>query len=387
MQPSFMLEYSPVRSIDEMSTRFKFEYQEDPQTSARLGRIYTPHGQIDTPVFIPVGTAGTVKAISNEMLEELGADIVLANTYHLYLRPGHDLVRQLGGLHHFMSWKRSLLTDSGGYQILSLKALRKISDEGVTFRSHLDGSKHVISPEIAIDIQVALGADIIMAFDECTPYPSSYEMTQQSLTLTQRWAERCKQHFNSPAQALFGIVQGGIYPELRQMAVEKIVPLEFDGLAIGGLSVGEPKDTMYEIVRHTTRLLPKDKPRYLMGTGTPEDLIECVSFGVDMFDCVLPTRNARNGCLFTSRGRIVIRNARYAKQDIPVDESCGCFVCRKYSRAYLRHLYTSGEILSSVLNTYHNLYFYLDIMKKIRQSIASNTFTEFRKQFLEGLSK
>lgn len=372
--------------MEEKDVRFRFEFVESQTTAARLGHLFTPHGRIDTPVFMPVGTAGTVKAVPHEMLRGLGIQLILANTYHLYLRPGHELIKQLGGLHRFIAWERGLLTDSGGYQILSLKQLRTIDEEGVTFRSHLDGSKHFISPELAIDIQTALGADIVMALDDCTPYPSSYEMTRQSLELTLRWAERCKTHFNSSRQALFGIVQGGIYPELRRLAVERIERLGFDGLAIGGLSVGEPKDILYEITEQTVGWLPKDKPRYLMGVGTPEDLVECVSLGIDMFDCVLPTRNARNGYLFTSKGKIIIKNARHAKEDRPLDDNCACVVCRTYSRAYLRHLYVSGEILSSILNTYHNLYFYLDIMKKIRQAIASNTFIDFKKEFLNAIA-
>jgi queuine tRNA-ribosyltransferase len=284
-----------------------------------------------------------------------------------------------------MSWERSLLTDSGGYQVLSHRELRKISEDGVTFRSHLDGSRHFISPEMAIDIQMALGADIIMAFDECTPYPASFEIAQQSMELTMRWAERCKRRFSTAGQALFGIVQGGIYPPLRRLSVERLLPLEFDGLAIGGLSVGEPKDVMYEVIEATAPRLPEAKPRYLMGAGTPEDLLEGVAQGIDMFDCVLPTRNARNGCLFTARGKLLIKNARYAKDESPVDPDCACFVCRRYSRAYLRYLYVAGEILSAILNTYHNLYFYLDIMRKMRQAIASNTFSEFKRGFLARL--
>ncbi|MBI1747305.1 MAG: tRNA guanosine(34) transglycosylase Tgt [Acidobacteria bacterium] len=369
------------------STEFHFAVEKrDDQSHARLGRITTPHAVIDTPVFMPVGTAGTVKAVPQEQLAELGAQIILSNTYHLYLRPGHELIRDLGGLHQFIAWRRAILTDSGGFQVMSHQGLRKISEEGVTFRSHLDGLKHFISPEKAMDIQMALGSDIAMAFDECTPYPSTVEMTRISLELTSRWAARCRQRFKSDRQALFGIIQGGIYPELRKLAVDKLLPLGFEGLAIGGLSVGEPKNAMYDVVALTANLLPDDGPRYLMGVGTPEDLIACVAMGIDMFDCVLPTRNARNGCLFTSRGKLIIKNARYARDEGPPDPSCRCYVCRHYTRAYLRHLYQAGEILSAILNTYHNLYFYLDIMQKIRQAIASNTFGECKRTLLKELA-
>lgn len=377
-----------MRNGSTASRRFHFEVlHNDGESRARLGRLQTPHAVIDTPVFMPVGTAASVKAMPQSFLTELGAQIILANTYHLYLRPGHELIQAMGGLHRFMSWDRAVLTDSGGFQVMSHAGLRKISEDGVTFRSHLDGSTHFISPELAMDIQMALGSDIAMAFDECTPYPSTFEITRQSLELTSRWAQRCRLRFVSETQALFGIVQGGIYPPLRRSAVESLLSMGFEGLAIGGLSVGEPKGVMYEIVDVTTHDLPADRPRYLMGVGTPEDLVECVGMGIDMFDCVMPTRNARNGCLFTSHGKILIKNTIYARQEQPLDPDCLCYVCRTYSRGYLRHLYQSGEILSAILNTYHNLYFYLDIMRKIGQAIASNTFGEFKRSFLEGLAQ
>lgn len=363
---------------------FGFELlKTDRTTGARLGRLTTPHSVVDTPVFMPVGTAATVKACPQECLEELDARIILANTYHLYLRPGHERIRSLGGLHHFMSWNRSILTDSGGYQVFSHRDLRRLSEEGVHFKSHLDGSSHFLSPETSIRIQQALGADIIMAFDECTPYPSAHEECRASMEMTLRWAERSRAAFDdSMPQWLFGIVQGGIYDDLRHECAEKLVAMDFPGYAIGGLSVGEPKDQLYRVTASTTPLLPGDRPCYLMGVGTPADLFHCVERGIDMFDCVMPTRNARNGCLFTSRGRVIIKNACHADDESPLDPECGCLVCRRYSRAYLRHLFQSSEILSAILNTHHNLYFYLDIMRKIRQAIALDQFGQFRDVFL-----
>jgi queuine tRNA-ribosyltransferase len=356
----------------------------DPGTGARLGKIITSHGEIATPVFMPVGTTGTVKAITQQELKSLGAEIILGNTYHLYLRPGHELIHELGGLHRFISWDRPILTDSGGFQVFSHSELRRISEDGVAFRSHLDGSQHFLSPEKAIEIQQALGADVIMAFDECTPYPADFLVARDSMERTLRWADRCKRAFDSGTgkwharpQWLFGIGQGGIYPELRHECMNRLMDLEFPGYAIGGLSVGEPKDVMFSVVAESTRWMPVDKPRYLMGVGTPLDLVECIALGVDMFDCVMPTRHARNGWLFTSAGHIVIKNARYARDERPVDEACPCGVCRNYSRAYLRHLFQANEILSAMLNTHHNLYFYLDTLRQIRDAIASHRFLNY----------
>jgi queuine tRNA-ribosyltransferase len=359
--------------------------ERDGKTRARVGRLTLTHGMVETPVFMPVGTAATVKAMPHDYLESVGAQIILANTYHLYLRPGDDRIARLGGLHNFMSWPHALLTDSGGFQIFSQRDLISTSAEGANFISHLDGSRHFFSPEKSIQIQQRLGSDIMMALDECTSYPATHFEAARSLDLTLRWAKRCKQFHagrQDGRQALFGIAQGSVYPDLRAQSVEGLQEIGFDGYAIGGLSVGEPKQAMYEITGQCGELLPESSPRYLMGAGTPPDLLESVSLGMDMFDCVLPTRNARNGYLFTSRGRLSIKNARYAEDPGPVDERCGCPVCGRFSRSYLRHLFVSGEILSSVFNTLHNVYFYLDLMSKIRQSIASQNFSEFHKGFL-----
>jgi len=369
---------------------FTVEHRDD-QTQARAGRIKTAHSEIETPVFMPVGTAGTVKALTQEMLEQLDARIILGNTYHLFLRPGHETIRQLGGLHKFISWPRSILTDSGGFQVFSLGELRKIREDGVEFRSHLDGSKQFLSPEVSMQIQHALGSDIVMCFDECTPFPATEKQAKDSLELTSRWAKRSRTEFDrlktageTPAlpSSLFGINQGSVYPDLRRQSLEQLVEIGFEGYAIGGLSVGEEKSQMYDITEFIAPQLPVDKPRYLMGVGTPEDLIECVARGVDMFDCVMPTRNARNGQVFTSRGKLNIRNARFASDSMPLDEDCGCMVCRRYSRAYIRHLWNCGEILASTLCSVHNLAFYLDSMRSIRQSIALGEFTSFRTSFL-----
>ncbi len=352
---------------------FSFEVTKtDPRSSARTGVLHTEHGDIPTPVFMPVGTAGTVKALPHEFLEQLDARIILANTYHLYLRPGHELIRRLGGLHRFMSWDRALLTDSGGYQVFSHRELRRIVEDGVHFRSHLDGSAHFLSPETAVEIQRALGADIIMAFDECTPYPSSPADAEKSMELSMRWARRCRAEWLrcETRSALFGIIQGSVYRDLRERSVEALRELDLPGMAVGGLSVGEPRELMFEILADTVPRMPADKPRYLMGVGSPRDLIRGVALGVDMFDCVLPTRNARNGCLFTSRGRVLIKNARYAEDQGPLDPECSCPTCARYSRAYLRHLFMAGEYLSAVLNTVHNISFYLDMMRKIREFIS-----------------
>jgi queuine tRNA-ribosyltransferase len=369
---------------------------------ARTGRLITPHGEVETPVFMPVGTLASVKGVPQDLLEELGVQILLGNTYHLYLRPGVEQVRKLGGLHRFIAWPRAILTDSGGFQVFSLSELRKITEDGVTFRSHLDGSSHFFSPESATAAQIGLGADIIMAFDECTEHPAERQRVRESMELTLRWAARSKKYFEEhqhevpwskdhigagaltcPAerssaislwsgqtQSLFGIVQGGMHPELRRESAERTVEIGFPGYAIGGLSVGEPRSVTREIVEATLEHLPADKPRYLMGVGTPDEIVEYANLGIDMMDCVLPTRAARHGLLFTSEGRISIKQARYAGDDAPLDPNCGCRVCTRYSRAYLRHLYASNEVLAQVLNTVHNLSFYLDTMRGVRHSIA-----------------
>ncbi len=355
-----------------------FEIQKkDLSSKARLGVCHTPHGSFHTPAFMPVGTQATVKAVTSEELKKAGAEIILANTYHLYLRPGHERVRRFGGLHPFMHWDRPLLTDSGGFQVFSLNSLAKISREGVAFQSHLDGSRHFLSPEKAIEIQEALGADIIMCLDECTPYPATYDAARQSLEITLEWAERCKEAHRAPGQFLFGIVQGGMYPDLREKSAEALRNIGFDGYAIGGLSVGEDKETLYRIAAQTAPLLPEDRPRYLMGVGLAEDIIEAVLQGVDMFDCVLPTRNARNGSLFTRFGKITIKNAKYADDPLPVDPECSCETCRNYSRAYLRHLFLAGEILALRLNTVHNLHFYLNLMREIRRALMEDRLDSF----------
>ena len=353
---------------------------------ARAGLLETPHGVIPTPVFMPVGTQGTVKAVTPAMLEEAGAALILANTYHLYLRPGRELVRQCGGLHRFMNWKGAILTDSGGFQVFSLGALRKITREGVLFQSHIDGSKHFISPETAIGIQEDLGADIIMAFDECTPYPATYDQARVSLDITLEWAKRCRTARTRSDQALFGIVQGGTHLDLRREALERIEEIGFDGYALGGLSVGEPKETMMEIVHEMAPRLPAKHPRYVMGVGTPEDIVRCVDCGIDMFDCVMPTRCARNGLLFTKQEKVVIKNARYRDDLSPLDAACDCYTCRNFSRAYLRHLFISREILAMILNTIHNVRFYLRLMEDIRTSIQKGEFDRFKRGFLDAMA-
>lgn len=336
---------------------------------------------------MPVGTQATVKALTPEDLETCGAQIILGNTYHLYLRPGHTVVEALGGLHGFMNWKKPILSDSGGFQIFSLNNLAKVTEEGVTFKSHIDGSTHFFSPEHAIEVQRALGADIIMTLDEPTPYPADRSETEQSLELSMQWARRCRAAHSGEQQALFGIVQGGMYPDLRAKSVAQLIEMGFPGYGIGGLSVGEEKNLMYEIAEHTASLLPGDRPRYLMGVGTPEDLLECVRMGIDMFDCVMPTRNARNGVLFTSTGKISIKQARYTRDPLPVDPDCDCYVCRNYSRAYLRHLYLSREILASVLNTHHNLHYYLKLMQEVRSAIEQGTFADYKREFYRKRKK
>ena len=351
----------------------KFEVlKKHSHSSARLGILETPRGKIDTPCFMPVGTQATVKALTRENLESIGAQIILGNTYHLYLRPGHDLIQSLGGLHKFMNWTHPILTDSGGYQVFSMNKLTKVMEEGVKFKSHIDGSSHFISPEKAVEIQEALGADIIMAFDEPTPYPADLATTQKSLSLTTRWAKRCKDALQSKNQSLFGIIQGGMHPNLRKESSEQIIELDFPGYAIGGLSVGEEKHLMNDMTELTSSLLPELKPRYLMGVGTPEDLLTCSSMGVDMFDCVMPTRNARNGYLFITGGKINIRNSQYHNDPKPIDSNCSCYTCKNYSRAYLRHLIMAGEILAMHLLTLHNSYFYQNWMKNIRIAIEED---------------
>jgi queuine tRNA-ribosyltransferase len=414
----------------------KFEIlAEDKTTRARAGLLHTPHGVIETPVFMPVGTGGTVKGMTQNELEALGVQILLGNTYHLYLRPGHELIREAGGLHRFMSWPRPILTDSGGFQVMSLKSLGRVTEDGVWFRSHVDGSSHFLSPERAVEIQLALGADIMMCLDECVEYPASHETLQRAVRLTTRWAKRAKVFYQEQVEAagdskvsgvrcqapgkdamgsepndarglkpngnlpessegrdltsdtwhltpdtfpaLFGIVQGGTDKELRRQSAEALLDLDFEGYAVGGLAVGEPKSGMYDTAQFTAELLPRDRPRYLMGVGTPEDLLEGVARGIDMFDCVMPTRNARNACAFTSEGKVVLKNARYARDDRPLDPSCTCAVCRRYSRRYLRHLFATGEMLGPILATHHNLHFYLDTMRRIRQSLLFGEFAEF----------
>lgn len=356
--------------------------KKDKRTGARRGRVHTPHGSIETPVFMPVGTAATVKAMRPEEVKSMGAEIILSNTYHLYLRPGHKIVEEAGGLHKFMNWDRAILTDSGGFQVFSLGALRKITEEGVRFSSHIDGFKHMLTPEYSIEIQNSLGADIIMAFDECAPYPADRSYVKASLERTTRWLKRCKDfHKNVEKQSLFGIMQGGMYKDLRRLSAEQIVELDLPGYAIGGLSVGEPREIMYEVLDDAVDLLPNEKPRYVMGVGTPDHLFEGVQRGVDMFDCVLPTRLARNGAALTSTGRISIKNNKYERDFTPLDHECDCYTCRNYSRAYLRHLYKSNEILSSMLLSEHNLHFLVNTMSKIRKAIEEDRFLEYKKEF------
>lgn len=351
------------------------------ECAARRGEVKTRHGVFQTPVFMPVGTQATVKAVTPENLKEMGAEIILGNTYHLFIRPGHRLIQDFGGLHSFMNWDRSILTDSGGFQIFSLKELATITEEGAAFRSHLDGSKLFLSPEDAIQVQESLGTDIMMCLDTCIPYPAGREEVIRSTDLTTRWAKRCRDAQPETGQLLFGIVQGGMYPELRKSAAEALIDIGFDGYALGGLSVGESKTLMREMTEATVPHLDHDYPVYLMGVGTPSDLVESVRMGVDMFDCVMPTRNARNGTLFTSRGKVVIKNSRYRDDPSPPDESCGCYTCRNYSLAYLRHLFVCREILSYHLNTIHNLHYYLNLMADMRKAIEKDCFAAFRKDF------
>ena len=353
--------------------------------AARRGEFHTPHGVVQTPAFMPVGTQGTVKAALHRDLESAGAEIILGNTYHLFLRPGDELIARRGGLHRFIGWDRPILTDSGGFQIFSLAERRVIREEGADFQSHLDGSRHLLTPERAVDIQARLGSDVAMVLDECLSYPATRDDAAASMQRSVRWAQRCRSrftglsdaadvHISNPGQAQFGIVQGGVFQDLRDESADATAAIGFEGYAIGGLSVGEPVELMYGVTEQTARRLPPERPRYLMGTGTPEDLVESVARGIDMFDCVMPTRNARNGCLFTSEGRIVIKNTVYAEDERPLDPLCGCVTCRRYSRAYLRHLFMAGEHLSAILNTCHNVRFYLDTMDKIREAITFNSY-------------
>lgn len=356
--------------------------KKDRRTGARRGIVHTPHGDIQTPVFMPVGTAATVKAMRPEEVRDMGAEIILSNTYHLYLRPGHDIVKEAGGLHKFMNWDRAILTDSGGFQVFSLGPLRKITEEGVEFRSHIDGSKHMLSPEKSIEIQTALGSDIMMAFDECAPYPSDRKYIEESMARTHRWLSRCKEaQTDFEHQALFGIMQGGFYHDLRKKSAKAVTDLDLPGYAIGGLSVGEPKELFIEMLDGCVDYLPEDKPRYIMGVGTPDYLFEGVERGVDMFDCVLPTRIARHGMAMTSHGRLNIKNARFERDFGPLDPECDCYTCRNYSRAYLRHLYKADEMLSSMLLSNHNLHFLVRMMENIRKAIEEDRFTEYKDEF------
>ena len=360
--------------------------KKDKKTGARRGRIYTPHGIIETPVFMPVGTQATVKAMTPDELKEMvDARIILSNTYHLFLRPGDELIKEAGGLHKFMNWDRPILTDSGGFQVFSLADLRNITEEGVKFKSHLDGSEKFLSPEISMKIQNNLGSDIMMAFDECAPYPSDYDYTKKSMEMTTRWAKRCLEaHKNKEKQGLFGIVQGGMYKDLREQSAKALVELDFPGYAVGGLSVGEPAELMYEILSATTPFLPENKPRYLMGVGTPDYLIEAVLRGIDMCDCVLPTRIARNGTAMTSEGKVVVRNATYERDWTPLDHNCDCYTCKNYTRAYIRHLVKCGEILGARLITIHNLRFLVKFMEDVRKAIEEDRLLEFREEFYKN---
>jgi queuine tRNA-ribosyltransferase len=374
---------------------FSFELQHNDPTGARLGLLTTPHGVIETPVFMPVGTAASVKGLTQEALEALGAKIILANTYHLYLRPGHALIHKLGALHSFMSWRGAILTDSGGYQVFSLSDLRKITDEGVRFRSHLDGSEHLLSPEKATEIQLALGADIAMVLDECIETPAPRALAEAALTRTTAWAQRARRYFLECAQQdgdlqqwQFGIVQGATFADLRRQSANQLLALDFPGYAVGGLAVGEPHEVTCEMAAVVTALVPKDRPRYLMGVGRPEQLADYVLLGIDMMDCVLPTRAARHACLYTSEGRVLIKNARYRDDQRPIDPNCSCAVCQRYTRAYLRHLFAAGEITAAILATHHNIHFYLDIMQQIREAIRFGHVQKFaaglRARYLSG---
>lgn len=357
--------------------------KKDKYTRARLGELTTPHGVVDTPIFMPVGTQATVKTMTPEEVKETGGRLILSNTYHLYLRPGHDLVKEAGGLHKFMNWDGPILTDSGGFQVFSLGPLRTITEDGVEFRSHIDGSKHFFTPEKVMEIEQALGADIAMTFDECAPYPCAKEYAVAALERTTSWAARCKNAHTRKDQALFAIVQGGVFTDLRERSARELIDLDFPGYGIGGLSVGEPKELMYEVLDHLIPIMPEDKPRYLMGVGSPDCLIEGVVRGIDMFDCVLPTRIARNGTVFTRNGKLTIRNAEYARDFSPLDKHCSCYACQNYSRAYIRHLIKTNEILGIRLTTIHNLHFIQDLMENIRQAIREDCLLAYREEFLK----
>ncbi|MDD6696840.1 tRNA guanosine(34) transglycosylase Tgt [uncultured Selenomonas sp.] len=358
--------------------------KKDEATGARAGILHTPHGSFPTPIFMPVGTQASVKGVSPDELKGLGAGVILSNTYHLFLRPGMDLIKEAGGLHKFMHWDRAILTDSGGFQVFSLGDLRKITEEGVTFRSHIDGSKKFLSPEISMKAQMCFGSDIVMAFDECVPYPADYDYAKASTERTQRWAERCKTVMTAPNQGLFGIVQGGMYKDLRKWHAAKLVDMDLPGYAVGGLSVGEPPELMYEMLEYSTSLLPENKPRYLMGVGTPDHLVEGVARGIDMFDCVYPTRVARNGMAMTWDGRLVMKNANLEHDHHVIEEGCGCYACRNgYTRAYIRHLVRAGEIFGLRLLSLHNLWFLEEFMRRMRKAILDGTFPQFRAEFLE----
>jgi queuine tRNA-ribosyltransferase len=363
---------------------FSFEVMQSDPTGARRGRLTTPHGVVETPFFMPVGTAASVKALTQDALEEIGAQIILANTYHLYLRPGHEVIRRLGGLHRFISWPRAILTDSGGFQVFSLSELRKVTDQGVRFRSHLDGSEHLLTPEKAVEIQAALGSDIAMVLDECIETPAPRDAAEAAVKRTTLWARRAREHFlqcgqrdGELAQWQFGIVQGATFAGLRRESARQIVDLDFPGYAVGGLAVGEPHSVTCEMTGEATALLPKDRLRYLMGVGRPEQIAEYVALGIDMMDCVLPTRAARHACLYTSEGRVLIKNTRYAEDQRPIDPACLCAVCKRYTRAYLRHLCTAGEITAAILATHHNVHFYLDMMRQIREAIGFGNLAKF----------
>ena len=363
---------------------FSFEVSRTDPTGARRGRLTTPHGAIEMPAFLPVGTAATVKGLRQEALEELGAEIILANTYHLYLRPGHELIRKLGGLHQFMSWPRAILTDSGGFQVFSLSELRKVTDEGVRFRSHLDGSEHLLTPEKAAEIQLALGSDVAMVLDECIETPAPRDKAEAAVKRTTEWAKRSRAYFQDQAsrngqfaQWQFGIVQGATFADLRRESARQLLDIDFPGYAVGGLAVGEPHEITCEMTAEVTALLPHDRPRYLMGVGKPEQIADYVALGIDMMDCVLPTRAARHACLYTSEGRVLIKSARYAQDQRPIDSSCACSVCRRYTRAYLRHLFAAGELTAAILATHHNVHFYLDLMRQIREAIEFGNLANF----------
>ncbi|MGC2287276.1 MAG: tRNA guanosine(34) transglycosylase Tgt [Candidatus Acidiferrum sp.] len=363
---------------------FSFEVAKTDPSGARRGVLNTPHGAVQTPFFMPVGTQASVKGLRNEALEELGAEIILANTYHLYLRPGHEAVRKLGGLHKFMSWPRAILTDSGGFQVFSLSELRKVTDEGVRFRSHLDGSEHLLTPERAAEIQLALGSDIAMVLDECIETPAPRDKAEAAVTRTTKWADRARKYFleqanrnGELAQWQFGIVQGATFADLRRASAQQLLAFEFPGYAVGGLAVGEPHALTCEMTAEVTALLPRERPRYLMGVGKPEQIADYVALGIDMMDCVLPTRAARHACLYTSEGRVLIKNARYAQDQRPADPNCSCSVCRRYTRAYLRHLFAAGEITAAILATHHNVHFYLDLMRQIREAIGFGNLANF----------